>query len=95
MFGSAYGGTGRSPASPPVDLVISCECTLDELYMGCLKKLQFERLVLGLDGKSTRKQNDEIEVEIRPGYSDGEKLTFNGNGNEGFEYPNCNILINQ
>jgi len=95
MFGSAYGGAGQNMKRPPEDLVVESECTLEELYMGCIKKVNLERLVLGLDGKSLKKQRDEIEVEIKPGYSNGDQLRFKEKGNEGYEYPNCNPRCNR
>lgn len=95
MFGSAYGGIGNNVKAAPEELIVPCECTLEELYMGCLKKVGYERLVLGLDGKSPKRQREEIEVEIKPGYADGDRLCFKEKGNEGYEYPNCNSHYNR
>jgi DnaJ-class molecular chaperone len=63
--------------------------------MGCMKKVSLEKLVLGLDGRSLKKQKDEIEVEIKPGYSNGDQLRFKEKGNEGYEYKNCNSHSNR
>eukprot|EP00826_Nyctotherus_ovalis_P063847 TRINITY_DN9362_c0_g2_i1.p1 TRINITY_DN9362_c0_g2~~TRINITY_DN9362_c0_g2_i1.p1 ORF type:complete len:152 (-),score=37.48 TRINITY_DN9362_c0_g2_i1:12-467(-) len=93
MFGSAYGGAGHNLHVAPEDLVVQCACTLEELYMGCVKKVGFERLALGLDGKSVRRVKEEVEVEVRPGYGEGDEVRFKEEGNEGFEYPNSDLVI--
>lgn len=89
MFGSAYGGASQRPPKAPIDLIIRCECTLEELYLGCMKRLTYEREVLGLDEKSTKKKSDNMEFEIKPGYSEGTVLRFPGRGNEACCYPTC------
>ncbi len=73
----------------PDDLTVTCECTLEEMYLGCTKKLKYERAVLGLDGKSARKTREEIDIEIKPGHSSAHILRFAGKGNEGYSYPTC------
>lgn len=89
MFGSAYGGANQPFPPKPNDLVVNCECTLEELYEGCMKKVNYERNVLGLDGKSNKPQKQEMEVEIKPGYQEGEIMRFPGKGHESCGYSNC------
>lgn len=89
MFGSAYGGLSQKERKKPNDLMVTCECTLEELYIGCMKTINYERFVLGLDGKSPKKSNDSIEVEIKPGYSKSTVLRYSGRGNEHHCYPTC------
>lgn len=89
MFGSAYGGAGQKPASAPDDLTVACECTLEELYMGCIKKLTYERSVLGLDGKSAKKKVETMDVEVKPGHSQSTVIRHPGKGNEAYAYPTC------
>ena len=89
LYGSAFGGSGQKPPRAPEDLTVSCECTFEELYMGCLKKLSYERLVLGLDGRSTKNVPETIEIEIKPGQSPENMIKLVGKGNEGYSYPTC------
>jgi len=89
MLGSAFGGSNAKPPSAPDDLTIICECTLEELYMGSMKKLNYERNVLGLDGKTPKKQAQNIEVEIKPGQPTDSYIRFPGKGHEAYSYPTC------
>jgi DnaJ-class molecular chaperone len=73
----------------PEDLVVGCECTLEELYMGCMKRLSYTRTVLNQDGKTPKKQDQTFDVEIKPGHGAGSVLRFVGRGNEGYSYPTC------
>jgi DnaJ-class molecular chaperone len=91
LFGSAYGGSGQKPSKSPDDLTVMCECTLEELYMGCMKKLSYERTILGLDGKSTKKSQESIDVEIKPGHAQDNIIKYVGKGNEAYSYPTCNL----
>ena len=95
LFGSAYGGLGQKPSKAPDDLTVMCECTLEELYMGCMKKLSYERLTLGLDGKSTKKSAEVIDVEIKPGLAHDNIIKFVGRGNEAYSYPTCKRSLNE
>ena len=93
MFGSAYGGATQKPPRAPDDLPVPCECTLEELYAGCMKGLSCERLVLGLDGKSTKKKVETFEVEVKPGHGQDSVLRFAGRGHEAQAYPTCKSMI--
>lgn len=95
ILGSAYGGAAQRATKAPTDLTVTCECTLEELYFGCMKKIEYERTALGIDGKSEKKITESIEVEIKPGQSSDHVIRFPGKGNEGYSYPTCNLLYNQ
>lgn len=82
MFGDAFGGQ-RYPLNPaPEDIVVSLECTLYEFYNGCLKKIEFERDVLSHDGRTTRPEKEELNIEVKPGFSEKTVLEFPSKGNE-------------
>lgn len=57
-------------------------CTLEELYLGAVKKLTYKRQVLNIDGRTTSNKNETIDVEIHKGYSKETVLTFKDQGNE-------------
>ena len=56
-----------------------------------MKKLTYDRIVLGLDGKSQKKASQTIEVEIKPGQTCARLIKFPGKGNEGYSYPTCKL----
>jgi DnaJ-class molecular chaperone len=82
MFSSAFGGLYAKEESQPENLVVELECTLEELYNGCIKKLSYERRVLNSDGRTTSSKNEERDVEIFKGYDKNTVLTFTGFGHE-------------
>ena len=66
----------------PEDITVTLDCTLTELYNGCLKRVSYQRLVLLHDGKTAKERSDEVNVEVKPGYSEKTVLTFTNKGNE-------------
>lgn len=93
IFGDAFGGKGQGVPSAPQDIVITLECTLHEFYNGCLKKIEFDRDQLQFDGKTTRLQHNELNVEVKPGYSEQTVLTFPNLGNEAYAHRASRLLI--
>jgi len=65
------------------------ECTLEELYLGCIKTLRFERKVLNSDNRTTFLKEEEVEVEVHKGASKGTKFNFPLLGNEGLGLKTC------
>lgn len=55
--------------------------SLDELYTGCKKKMKIQRTITDERGNS-RKDERVVEVDIRPGYKSGTKITFEKYGDE-------------
>ncbi|CAN1240471.1 DnaJ homolog subfamily B member 13 [Linum grandiflorum] len=78
--------TGRKVKPPPVQK--NLDCTLEELFYGCTKKVKVTRDVLtdrGYSFCSCRQivQEEEIlSIEVKPGWRKGTKITFEGMGNE-------------
>jgi DnaJ-class molecular chaperone len=54
MFGDAFGGKNEQFLTAPTEITITLDCTLHELYNGCLKKVEYSRAILLHDGKTTR-----------------------------------------
>ncbi|KAK2953555.1 putative Chaperone protein DnaJ [Blattamonas nauphoetae] len=89
-FDSFFGGSGRrsrkGPSQqtqrivqdPPIhhDLNLS----LDELYTGCTKKMKIERTVLK-EGHP-QQESTVLQIDIKPGYKEGTKITFERSGDE-------------
>ena len=49
-----------------------------------MKEIEFKRNVLFAESKDTREMDDNITVEIKPGYGTETVLTFPRKGNEAF-----------
>ncbi|KAJ3020910.1 DnaJ sub B member 13 [Thoreauomyces humboldtii] len=93
-FGSKFGGLhgmSRSPDDPNLlhgpshdaaqerDLVL----TLEELYLGTVKKLKVSRRVLNDDNTTTSAQEEILTVDVQRGWRAGTRVTFPSKGNQG------------
>jgi DnaJ homolog subfamily B member 13 len=54
LFGFAFGGLNYGGARSVPKLEVIVECTLNELYNGCSKKVTYTRTVLNGDGQTTK-----------------------------------------
>lgn len=93
LLGDAFGGKNQQVLPAPADIVVVLECTLHELYNGCLKKVQYNRSVLMHDGKTLRTQPEELNVEVKPGFSEATTLSFAGKGNEAEGHKPSKLVI--
>lgn len=75
-FASA-GSMRRKP--PPVERKL--ECTLEELYRGCKKEIEFNRDIVNKDGMIVQ-QHETQTIRVKPGWKKGTKITFEGMGDE-------------
>jgi len=82
MFSSSFGGLYAKEEAQEENLVVELECTLEELYNGCIKKLSYERRVLNSDGRITSVKNEERDIEIFKGYDKTTVLRYPGYGHE-------------
>ncbi|DBA05258.1 TPA: hypothetical protein N0F65_007420 [Lagenidium giganteum] len=73
MFGSP--GPRR-----PEKLKRQLECTLEQLYSGCTKKLKITRKVFDPSANALREEQKILEISVKPGWKDGTKITFEGQG---------------
>jgi DnaJ family protein B protein 13 len=89
MFNSAFGGQYAPEKELLPNVEVNLECTLEELYNGCVKKLKYERKVLNSDGRTTLVKEDERDVEIFKGYDKSTVLTFPSYGDEAPGMKNC------
>lgn len=96
FFGFGFGGP-RAPGGfgfpqrrmQPV--VVNVELTLEELYTGLTKKYNINRNINGSQNKKT------FEVIIKPGYKEGTKITFDGEGDRrnGYEPQDVVFVIKE
>ncbi|KAG7377394.1 hypothetical protein PHYBOEH_000887 [Phytophthora boehmeriae] len=74
-------GGGRSARQPRAQQLKSqLEVPLDQLYSGCTKKLKITRKVHDPSSNQLREEQKILEVNIKPGWKDGTKVTFEGQG---------------
>ncbi|CAN1240467.1 DnaJ homolog subfamily B member 13 [Linum grandiflorum] len=71
--------TGRKVKPPPVQK--NLDCTLEELFYGCTKKVKVTRDVLTDRGQIVQEE-EILSIEVKPGWRKGTKITFEGMGNE-------------
>jgi DnaJ-class molecular chaperone len=74
---SSRGGGGPRKDAPIMrDLMLS----LDELYVGCTKKMKIERMVQSSSGQKT--ETKILQVDVKAGFKEGTKITFEDSGDE-------------
>jgi len=57
--------------------------SLEEVYLGCVKKMKMSRRVLSEDGYSTTVKDKIFTINVRPGWKEGTKVTFSKDGDQG------------
>jgi len=83
MGGGGIPFFGRRPAGPRKDppVIHELHCSLEELFQGTTKRMKIERTITSPDG-SARTVEEVLPIEIKPGYKDGTKITFEKRGDE-------------
>ena len=66
-FGTAYRGLNQPAPTPAKDIEVTVDVTLEEIYNGSRKEVSYERQVLGLDGRTIKKQQHSVSVYVKPG----------------------------
>ena len=61
---------------------VNLECTLEELYNGCVKKSNYKKRVIGFDFRTTEEKEVSLDVEVFRGYDKNTVLTFKGLGHQ-------------
>lgn len=86
LFGSMFSysfGAQNFPGLPAIkDLIVDVPCTLNELYSGCMKSVNFVKTTLNNDGRTTRQESINRIIDIRAGYHNESTIIFKGQGNE-------------
>ncbi|CAG9310849.1 unnamed protein product [Blepharisma stoltei] len=82
----------QTSEEPPKDLIVEIPCTLTELYLGCQKKIDYEKLILAEDS-TIRSIKESKTIEIKKGYSKDTKIIFYGKGNEAAMFPSSNLIF--
>eukprot|EP01125_Pyxidicula_operculata_P006411 TRINITY_DN2223_c0_g1_i2.p1 TRINITY_DN2223_c0_g1~~TRINITY_DN2223_c0_g1_i2.p1 ORF type:complete len:351 (-),score=103.99 TRINITY_DN2223_c0_g1_i2:298-1350(-) len=79
--GFGRGGPGGHPGQPVKDPPIErpFELTLEELYKGKTKKFSITKTITD-DHGNQRKETKILEIDVKPGWKDGTKITFHNEG---------------
>lgn len=72
---------------------MTLDCSLHEFYNGCLKKIEFEREILTHDGRTTKPERIEMNVEVKPGFSENTVLDFPTKGNEAHAHRPSKLIV--
>ncbi|KAI8813794.1 hypothetical protein BJ742DRAFT_672112 [Cladochytrium replicatum] len=79
---SKTGGLPRGPMqSPPVEKFL--EVTLEELYLGTVKKMKVTRKVFNEDQTTTTQTDKVLTIHVKRGWKDGTRVTFPKEGDQG------------
>ncbi|GIX72075.1 dnaJ homolog subfamily B member 4 [Caerostris extrusa] len=56
--------------------------TLEDIAKGCTKKMKISRKVLLPDGRSTKREDKVLSINVKPGWKAGTKITFQREGDQ-------------
>jgi len=65
----------------PTSIKRQFNCTLEDLYKGCTKKMKVTKTIMDTSGKSMQVEKI-LTINIKPGWKDGTKITFEREGDE-------------
>ncbi|KAM6097809.1 dnaJ homolog subfamily B member 13 isoform 1-T1 [Theristicus caerulescens] len=74
-------GRGAMKQDPPIvrDLYLS----LEDLFYGCTKKIKISRRVMNEDGHTSSIRDKILTIDVRPGWRQGTRITFEREGDQG------------
>ena len=75
------------------DIIIDLECSLEELYNGCVKNVKYIRKKVCSDSVSLEEVEENIDVDILKGYDKNSVITFHEMGNEGLGEKNSDLIV--
>lgn len=56
--------------------------TLEDIAKGCTKKMKISRKVLNPDGRTTKREDKVLSINVKPGWKAGTKITFQKEGDQ-------------
>lgn len=78
-FSQTMGCSRRKTKDPAIEKPLAL--SIEELYLGCTKKLRITKRVLSPDG-TTSVQDKLITIDVRPGWKEGTRITFSEEGDQ-------------
>ncbi|KAH8334816.1 hypothetical protein KR074_001891 [Drosophila pseudoananassae] len=73
------GRSGRVQQDPPIEHEL--HVSLEDIANGCTKRMKISRLLISTSGVA-RKENKVLNIEVRPGWKSGTKITFRKEGDQ-------------
>jgi len=74
------GGMGGGPRKEK-PIMTKLNCTLEELYTGCTKKMKITKTLVDENGKRVQAEKI-LTLQVKPGWKSGTKITFPEEGDE-------------
>ena len=90
-FERSFGEKKEKDVLPPID--IDLECTLEELYNGCVKTIKYKKKAISYDLRTTEDKEVCIDVEIFKGYDKNTIIPFKEMGNEAPGVKNSDLIV--
>lgn len=76
------------------DLWVDLTCTLRELYNGCIKSISYKKDQLPhYSSRKVENLHFEKEIEIKPGFKDGQEIRFVGEGHDAVGKVSSDLVI--
>lgn len=66
---------------------------MKEFYNGSTKVFKYKRDKIYPDGRSINKVEEELSIEVKPGYDEKTVLTLPGKGNEQYTHAQSSIIV--
>jgi DnaJ-class molecular chaperone len=88
-MGGRMGGMGGGRRAPPKPKTVefNIPVSLEDLYSGCTKKMKITRT------RGGRQESKIVEVQIKAGWKEGTKLTYEGEGDESPQGPAGDVVF--
>ena len=81
-LGQSMGSPRKSRAKQDPAVEHQLMVSLEEVLKGCTKKMKITRKVLNADGRSYRKEDKVLTINVKPGWKAGTKITFQREGDQ-------------
>lgn len=78
-LGRGHGGSGRMQQDPPIEHEL--HIGLEDIANGCTKRMKISRLSISPSGVA-RKEDKVLNIDVRPGWKSGTKITFRKEGDQ-------------
>ena len=72
---------------------VDLECSLEELYNGCMKQVKYKRKVIGFDFRNTEEKEVTLDVEVFKGYDKTTVIPFKGMGNQAPGMKDSDLMV--
>lgn len=83
----------RQPLQQDPPIIHDLYVSLEDVLIGCTKKMKIERNVMNSDMKSTRREQKVITINVKPGWKAGTKITFKQEGDQNPESIPADIVF--